>query len=96
MLKYIMWLSLQREKQDMDMFPLFTLAFAVIFILAIISIIVGIVQSIRKSQRQLTFENQQVREREIVREIVKIRCSYCGNLYDEKYDKCPHCGGKKS
>ena len=81
----------------MDMFPLFAIAFAVIFILAIVSIIIGIVQSIRKSQRRPTFENQQVvKEREIVREIVKIRCSYCGNLYDEKLDKCPHCGGKKS
>ncbi|MDH5418844.1 MAG: hypothetical protein OEY47_00120 [Candidatus Bathyarchaeota archaeon] len=36
-----------------------------------------------------------VKEREIIREIVKIRCPYCNNLYDEKYDKCPHCGGKR-
>jgi DNA-directed RNA polymerase subunit RPC12/RpoP len=26
---------------------------------------------------------------------VKIRCPYCNNLYEEKYDKCPHCGGKR-
>lgn len=34
--------------------------------------------------------------KEIIKEthvIVKIRCSYCRNLYDETYDKCPHCGG---
>jgi hypothetical protein len=37
-----------------------------------------------------------VKEKEIIREIVKIRCQYCGNLYDEKLDKCPHCGGKKA
>jgi len=24
--------------------------------------------------------------------IVKIRCSYCGTLYDETLDKCPNCG----
>jgi ABC-type bacteriocin/lantibiotic exporter with double-glycine peptidase domain len=39
-------------------------------------------------------ETQQVRE--IIREkevIVKIRCSFCNNLYDETLDKCPHCGG---
>lgn len=26
------------------------------------------------------------------KEIVKIRCSYCGNLYDGSLNKCPHCG----
>lgn len=34
--------------------------------------------------------------REITKEksiIVKIRCPYCSNLYDEALDKCPHCGG---
>jgi len=36
-----------------------------------------------------------IKERETIREIVKIRCQYCGNLYDEKDDKCPHCGGKR-
>ncbi len=45
---------------------------------------------------QTTSENQPiVKEKEIIREIVKIRCPYCGNLYDEKLDKCPHCGGGK-
>lgn len=29
----------------------------------------------------------------IQREIVKIRCPYCGNLYDQTLDNCPHCGG---
>jgi hypothetical protein len=39
----------------------------------------------------------QLKEKEIIREkevIVKVRCSYCHNLYDETLDKCPHCGGK--
>lgn len=31
----------------------------------------------------------------IIKEIVKIRCPYCGALYDEVNDKCPHCGGKR-
>jgi hypothetical protein len=31
-----------------------------------------------------------IREKEV---IVKIRCSHCGDLYDETLDKCPHCGG---
>ena len=42
-------------------------------------------------------EKQEGKEKEIIREkevIVKIRCSYCRNLYNETLDKCPHCGGK--
>jgi ribosome-binding protein aMBF1 (putative translation factor) len=42
-------------------------------------------------------KKQAVNEREVIREkvvIVKIRCSYCRNLYDETLDKCPHCGAK--
>jgi hypothetical protein len=31
----------------------------------------------------------------IVREVVKIRCPYCGGLYNEVNDKCPYCGGKR-
>jgi len=30
----------------------------------------------------------------VIKEIVKIRCRYCGSLYLETLDKCPHCGGK--
>jgi len=32
--------------------------------------------------------------RETVREIVKVRCRYCGTLHDEVKDKCPSCGGR--
>jgi rRNA maturation endonuclease Nob1 len=33
------------------------------------------------------------REREVItREIVKIRCRHCGTLFEEKLDRCPHCG----
>lgn len=31
----------------------------------------------------------------IIRETVKIRCPYCGGLYDEVKDRCPYCGGKR-
>jgi len=33
-----------------------------------------------------------IREREIIKEIVKIKCRYCGRLYDQRLDRCPHCG----
>jgi rubrerythrin len=32
------------------------------------------------------------REREVIREVVKIRCRHCGTLFEEKLDRCPHCG----
>lgn len=30
----------------------------------------------------------------IERQVVKIRCRYCGSLYDEVSGKCPSCGAK--
>lgn len=41
-----------------------------------------------------TSGNQPVIEKEIIREIVKIRCPYCNSVYDEKLDKCPNCGAR--
>jgi len=37
-----------------------------------------------------------VTNEEIEKEIIiKVRCSYCHNLYNEFLDKCPHCGAKR-
>jgi hypothetical protein len=37
-----------------------------------------------------------VREKEtIIREVVKVRCPYCGGLYDEIAGRCPNCGAKR-
>jgi len=33
-----------------------------------------------------------IKEREIIREIVKVRCRHCGSLYEEKLNSCPQCG----
>lgn len=33
-----------------------------------------------------------VREREIIREVVRIPCRYCGALFDQTAPKCPSCG----
>ncbi|MDG6934943.1 MAG: hypothetical protein JRN68_09640 [Nitrososphaerota archaeon] len=30
----------------------------------------------------------------IERQVVKVRCRYCGGLYDEVLSKCPNCGAK--
>jgi len=43
-----------------------------------------------------TKESQQViKEKEIIREIVKIRCPYRGKLYNETDNTCPHCGASR-
>ena len=34
-------------------------------------------------------------EMKIEKESPKIRCSYCGTVYDEKLDKCPNCGASR-
>jgi DNA-directed RNA polymerase subunit RPC12/RpoP len=51
------------------------------------------------SEKPLSLERERVpsvAERTIIiREIVKIRCPYCGGLYDEPKDRCPYCGGKR-
>lgn len=36
-----------------------------------------------------------VKEKETIREIVKIRCGYCRMLYEESLSTCPKCGGSK-
>jgi len=88
----------------MDMIPpFFETMFWAIFILSLIFtvlfFVVFIIRTIKaggKFQEEATSEIQPiVKEKEIIREIVKIRCPYCGNLYDEKLDTCPYCGGKK-
>jgi len=74
-------------------FTSFQILFVVFFILIIITIIYQIVRS-RKTEQQKEMPTM-IREREIIKEIVKIRCPYCNSLYDEKEDKCPNCGGKR-
>jgi hypothetical protein len=81
------------------MFP-DNLFFVFFFIIVAVSIALTILRVMRFGRRDVlvpTSDSQQPEvEREIIREIVKVRCSYCGNLYDETEDKCPHCGGTKT
>jgi len=86
------------------MFPMhFETMFWIVFILSAMFIVIWwiiVLGRVMKGKHglegQVTSEDQPVvKEREIIREIVKIRCPYCGHLYEEKLDRCPHCGGKK-
>jgi hypothetical protein len=80
--------------------PFFMAIFIIVLIMVIISFAVGIPRFFRSGGKgvdeQASYEQPAVREREIIRGIVKIRCPYCGNTYDEKEDVCPYCGGKKA
>jgi len=48
-------------------------------------------------REQMVVSTPIIREKETIvsKEIVKIRCPYCGTLYNiAEHDRCPHCGGK--
>lgn len=81
-----------------SMFSLFWIFFVIVAILVIVSFILGFRRMLRfgRVENQVFHDGPQVvREKEIIREVVKIRCSYCGSLYDENLDKCPNCGAKR-
>jgi len=76
---------------------MFMIVFVIVLVLVIVSAIVNFYRTLRKPEQTVSTEPVPVvKEREIIREIIKISCPYCNNLYEEKYDKCPHCGGKRT
>jgi DNA-directed RNA polymerase subunit RPC12/RpoP len=81
-----------------SMFSLFLIVFAIAIVLTVFTFAFNFWRMMKsgKSQDQAyTQPPPPVAEKEIIREIVKIRCPYCGNLYDEAQDKCPYCGAKR-
>ena len=51
-----------------------------------------------ETQEQIPQESipqQTIKERVVIREIVKIKCRYCGSLYVQTSDMCPNCGGRQ-
>lgn len=80
------------------MFSLFLIVFAVAIVLTVFIFAFNFWRMMKSGKGQdQTYTQPQpaVAEKEIIREVVKIRCSYCGNLYDEGQDKCPYCGAKR-
>jgi DNA-directed RNA polymerase subunit RPC12/RpoP len=81
-----------------SMFSLFLIVFAIAIVLTVFIFAFNFWRMMKsgKSQDQTyTQPEPPVAEKEIIREIVKVRCPYCGNLYDEGQDKCPYCGAKR-
>ena len=42
--------------------------------------------------QQPSAQPQVIKEREIIKEVIKIKCPYCGALVDQGVDRCPNCG----
>ncbi len=74
------------------------LAMGIVLIVVIVLLIVRTFRSRRdmpQSRQPLDTQQRVVGEEMAKKEvIVKVRCSYCGNQFDETLDKCPHCGAK--
>jgi rubrerythrin len=73
----------------------FWIVFVFVFVIIIVSWIFRLMKAGKDLQGQQSENPVVIKEREIIREVVKIRCQYCGNTYDETLDECPHCGGKR-
>lgn len=67
------------------LFPMIPVVFGIVLV------IVGALPG--KSFESIFQVPQPVVVKETVR--VKVRCQYCGGLYDETLDKCPNCGARK-
>ena len=49
-----------------------------------------------KQYSQENLKHHTIKEKIVIREIVKIKCSYCGSLYEQTSNRCPHCGARVS
>jgi predicted membrane protein len=69
---------------------MFSIVFTLVFVFIIVAVIINFYRLLKRPAPKPSEESPTiVKEKEVIKEIVKIRCPYCGNLYDEKYDKCP-------
>lgn len=73
----------------------FLITFFVIFaVLAIIIVAIVLRAKPNKDQEEKEKLNNLNQDKVIVKEIVKIRCRYCGFTYDQGLDSCPNCGAR--
>jgi DNA-directed RNA polymerase subunit RPC12/RpoP len=91
---------LQEPFQSFDsVFSLFWVFFIIIAILIVASFVLSFWRSMKAGssvENQVFSQPQQpVTEKEVIREVIKIRCPYCGSLYDESLTACPTCGAKR-
>ena len=70
------------------------LFFALFSVLAIILVAIVFRARSIKDQEEIKDSVDNNKEKVIVKEIVKIRCRYCGFTYDQGLDRCPNCGAR--
>ena len=81
---------------EMSFVSLFMLVFFIVLVIIGFSAAVKFARLLKRPhETRLPEVASVIKEREVIRQIVKIRCPYCSTLYDETYDNCPHCGGKR-
>lgn len=69
--------------------------FTLFFILVIIVVAIVFRAKPEINQQEEAREKQEINlEKVIVKEIIKIRCRYCGYTYDQGSDSCPNCGAR--
>ena len=73
----------------------FLITFFTLFALITI-IVVALVFRFKPKNDQENQENLSDLDQDkvIIKEIVKIRCRYCGFTYDQGLDSCPNCGAR--
>jgi uncharacterized membrane protein len=74
----------------------FLLMFFILFIILVIIVVALVFRSKPAIDQQEEAKKKQDinQEKVIVREIIKIRCRYCGFTYDQGLNSCPNCGAR--
>jgi hypothetical protein len=71
----------------------FLIIFFILFAVLVVIVVTLVFRAKPKTEQveDLIDVNQ---EKIIIKEIVKIRCRYCGFTYDQGLDSCPNCGAR--
>ena len=71
----------------------FIISFFVLFAVLTVIVVALVFRSKGVNAQNDDLESSELNQETIVvREIVKIRCRYCGSTYDQGLDNCPNCG----
>jgi hypothetical protein len=51
--------------------------------------------SVQEPKMEESVQSNVVKEKIIIKEVVKVKCRYCDTLYEQRLSRCPHCGGQQ-
>jgi len=69
----------------------FLIIFFTLFCVLVIVVVTLVFRAKPNQKEDSAIDNQ---DKVIVKEIVKVRCRYCGFTYDQGLDSCPNCGAR--